>query len=192
MNREATTAEGRALLLFQLGDDEARYAAIRAIGDDPWPGALPALIEVAEGDERAAMIATLPIARAGCAGGPKETGAAVDFLFERLDDEVSANAATRGLFLLGRVSPLVARLAERFASAAALGSQKTGSSRKIACLCLLAASDESDGTLAELARSGPKVDLDAARRFLQSLLEDADERIRAAATRTSEALGLRS
>ena len=181
--RETNTAEGRAVLVHLLSDDEARDDAILAIGSAPWPGVLPALIEVAEADDHAARFATAPIARCGASGGPKELSAAVDFLLELLDEDVAFAEAIDALLRLGGALPAVVPKARRLT--------KEPGTRKVAGLYLLAAfGDEGNASFLELALSGTKTAEDAARTFLEPLLTDADERIRTAAERTWRAFDL--
>ncbi len=182
--RDARTAEGRAVLMHLLSDDDARGDAIVAIGATPWPEVLPALIEVAEADDHAACLAAAPIARCGATGGPKERSAAADFLAELLDDDVTFDAAVDALLRLGSGFPGIGPRAKRLT--------KEPGKRKIAGLCLVAAfGDEGNASFLELALSGTKTDEDAARAFLEPLMtETIDARIRAAAERTWRALDL--
>ncbi len=181
--RETRTAEGRAVLVHLLSDDDARGDAILAIGSAPWPEVLPALIEVAEADDHAARLGAAPIARCGASGGPKELHAAIDFLLELLDEDAAFEPAIDALLRLGAALPAIVPRAKRLT--------KEPGRRKIAGLCLLAAyGDEGNASFLELALSGTKTDEDAARKFLEPMLDDADERIRAAAERTWRALDL--
>ncbi|HVH44088.1 MAG TPA: hypothetical protein VM925_17175 [Labilithrix sp.] len=182
--RATKTSEGRAVLVHLLSDDDARKDAIIAIGAAPWPGVLQALIEVAEADDHAARIAAIPIAKCGASGSPNEASAAADFLLEQLDDDVALPTAAVALLRFGRGFPAIAKVAKRIA--------KGPGNRKVACLCLVAAyGDEGNANFLELALAGTKVDGDAARAFLEPLMKDADERIRAAAERTWKALDLK-
>ncbi len=181
--RETTTAEGRATLVYLLSDDDVRGDAIVAIGDKPWPAVLPLLIEVAEADEKCARLAATGIARCGATAGPDETNAAADFLLEQLDDEGSQSAAVLALLRFGAAFPGVAEKARKLA--------KEAGSRKAVGLCLIAAIDEANASLLEVALSGSKTDEKACRKFLDPLLGDPDERIRSAAERTLKALDLR-
>jgi hypothetical protein len=181
--RETKTAEGRAVLVHLLSDDEARGDAILAIGAAPWPAVLPALIEVAESDDHAARLAAKPIARCGATAGPREANAAADFLLELLDDDVVMPTAVDALLRFGTGFPGIAARAKRLT--------KEPGSRKAAGLCLLAAyGDEGNASFLELALSGTKTDPDTSRVFLRPLLGDADGRIRSAAERTWKALDL--
>ena len=182
--RASETAEGRAVLVHLLSDDDAQADAVLAIGAGPWPEVLPALIEVAEANDRVARLAATPIATCGATAGPKEMNAAADFLLEQLDDDVVLPAAVDALLRLGNGFPGVAAKGKRIA--------KEPGTRKVAGLCLVAAfGEEGKASLLELALSGTKVDEDNARAFLGPLLEDGDERIRGAAERTWKALDLR-
>ena len=179
----AGTPEGRAVLVHLLSDDDARGDAILAIGAAPWPEVLPALIEVAEADDHAARLAAAPIAKCGTCGGPRETSAAADFLVELLDDDATFGAAVDALLRLGAGFPGVVPRAKRLT--------KERGRRKIAGLCLVAAfGDEGNASFLELALSGTKTDEEAARAFLEPLLNDPLERIRTAAERTWRALDL--
>lgn len=181
--RETRTAEGRAVLVYLLSDDEARGEAILAIGSAPWPEVLPALIEVAEADDHAARLAAAPIARCGASGGAAEMNAATDFLVELLDDDATLAPAVDALLRLGTGLASVVPRAKRLT--------KEPGRRKAAGLCLVAAfGDEGNAGFLELALSGTKTDEDAARAFLDPLLRDADERVRTAAERTWRALDL--
>lgn len=181
--REAKTAEGRAVLVHLLSDDDAREGAILAIGAAPWPEVLPALIEVAEADDHAARLAATPIAICGATAGPKEANAASDFLLELLDDEATMPAAVDALLRFGTGFLGIPEKARRLA--------KEPGKRKIGALCLVAAfGDEGNAAFLELALSGTKTDEEAARVFLGPLLKDPHERVRAAAERSWRALDL--
>jgi hypothetical protein len=181
--RETRTTEGKAVLVHLLSDDDARDDAVLAIGASPWPEVLPALIEVAEGDEHVARLAATPIAKCGATAGPNEASAAADFLLEQLDDDAVLAAAVDALLRLGAGFPGVVARAKRLA--------KEPGKRKICGLCLVAAfGDEGNASFLELALAGTRTDEKAARTFLGPLLEDTDERIRAAAERTWKALAL--
>ncbi|HVJ88438.1 MAG TPA: hypothetical protein VM580_01465 [Labilithrix sp.] len=181
--RETTSPEGRAVLVYFLSDDEARGDAILAIGDAPWPEVLPALIEVAEGDEYSARLAARAIAKCGATAGPKEAAAAADFLLEQLEYDGLFTLALDSLLRFGAGFPGVAARGKRLA--------KEPGKRKVAGLCLVAAfGDEGNAAFLELAL-GTRTDEDAARAFLGPLLRDSDDRIRAAAERTWKALDLR-
>jgi hypothetical protein len=181
--RATKTAEGRAVLLYLLSDDDARCDAIRSIGAAPWPEVLPALIEVAEADEHAARVAAEAIAKCGAGAGPKERNAAADFLLEQLDEDGVLPSAVDALLRFGTGFPGVAPRAKRLA--------KDPGKRKVAGLCLVAAfGDEGNASFLELALSGTRTDETAARTFLVPLLKEADPRIRAAAERTWKALDL--
>lgn len=180
--RATKTPDGRAVLVHLLSDDEVRGAAILAIGEEPWPGILASLIEIAETDERAAVLALGPIARCGEAGGPNESSAAADFLLEQLDDDAMAPKAAIALLRLGRRAPAVVRAVKHVA--------KNHGPRKIPCLFVVAGHEPDDAVFLELARAvGPK-EHDAARRFLKPLRDDESESVRLASTRTWNALGL--
>lgn len=188
--RGSRAAEGRAVLVHLLSDDDARDEAILAIGAAPWPEVLPALIEVAEGDEHAARLAALPIARCGAEAGPNEANAATDFLLEQLDDNEVLGAAATALLRYGTVLA-----ASGIAAKGRLLAKEPGR-RKICGLCLVAAfGDEGKATFLELALAGTRTDEAAARTFLGQLLTDASDdptdRTRAAAERTWQALDLR-
>lgn len=181
--RGTTAAEGRAVLVHLLSDDEGRDAAIAAIGVAPWPEVLPALIEIAEYDDEAARVAAAPIAKCGAAAGPNERAAAADYLLEQLDDENVLAAALDALLRHGRDFPGVAAKAKRLS--------KEPGDRKVAALCLVAAfSDEGNANLLELALGGSRLDGAAARTLLAPLLADKEEHIRVAAERTWKALDL--
>lgn len=178
-----TTTEGRAVLVHLLSDDDARPDAILAIGHEPWPAALPMLIEVAEADADAARLAAKGIAKCGATAGPDETNAAADFLLEQLDDESLQAEVVGALLRFGSTFPGVATKAKRLI--------KERGSRKAVGLCLIAGIDEGNAGLLELALSGGKTDEEACRKFLATLLSSSDERIRTAAERTMKALDLR-
>lgn len=180
--RATKTAEGRAVLVHLLSDDEVRGAAILAIGDEPWPEILAHLIEIAETDERAAILALGPISRCGEAGGPNESSAAADFLLEQLDDDALAAKAAAALLRLSRRAPAVVKAVKHIA--------KGAGPRRVPCLFVMAGHDPEDALFLELARAvGPK-EHDAARRFLKPLREDENEPVRAASIRTWNVLGL--
>ncbi len=184
--RETRTAEGRAVLVHLLSDDDARGGAIVAIGSAPWPEVLPALIEVAEADDHAARLAASPIARCGASGGPDDLSAAADFLVELLDEDAAFGPAVDALLRLDAAIPAAAAIERR-----AKRLTKEPGQRKAAGLCLLAAfGDEGNASFLELALSGTKTDAEAVRAFLEPLLVDTDERIRTAAERTWRALDL--
>jgi hypothetical protein len=183
--RTSRTAEARAVLVHLLSDDEARGEAILAIGEAPWPDVLPALIEIAEGDDLTARLAALPIARCGATAGPNEANAAADFLLEQLDDEVVLGAAALALLRYGA----------RFSGVAAKGRllAKEPGRKKAVGVCLVAAfEDIGNAGLLELALAGTRTDEAAARSFLRPLLDDPDEHVRAAALRTAKAMGVAS
>lgn len=99
--RGTTTADGRAVLVYLLSDDDARTEAIVSIGTSPWPDALPLLIEMAEADESDAAVTMKAIARCGASASAKESDAAADFLLQALDDETHFEAALDALLILG-------------------------------------------------------------------------------------------
>jgi hypothetical protein len=181
--RETATPEGRAVLVHLLADDDARLNAIVAIGAAPWPEALPILIEVAEGDDDAARVAALAIAKCGATAGPLERNAAADFLLEQLDDDAVVVAAASALLHHGRDFPGLLERAKRIT--------KEGGARKVLGLCLAAASGlDENATLLELALSSAPTDQAAARALLKPLLKDSDDHVRRAAERTWRALDL--
>ena len=189
--RETRTAEGRAVLVHLLSDDDVRADAILAIGCAPWPEVLPALIEVAEADDHAARLAAAPIARCGASGGPDELNAAADFLLELLDEDAAFDPAIDALLRLGAAIPAPATAALVPTVARAKRLTKEPGKRKAAGLCLLAAfGDEGNASFLELALSGTKTDEEAVRAFLEPLLVETDECIRTAAERTWRALDL--
>jgi hypothetical protein len=182
--RGTTTAEGRAVLVYLLSDDEARPDAIRAIDAAPWPEVLPLLVEISEADDQSARIAARAIARCGATAGPNERYAAADFLLEQLGDDAVLMATFDALLRFGATFPGLVDRAKRLA--------KDADQRKVAGLCLVAAfGDDGNASLLELALSGSKADPDGARALLAPLRDDPDERIRQAAERTWRALDLR-
>lgn len=178
-----TTAEGRAVLVHLLSDGESRDDALAAIAKRPWTEVLPALIELAEADGKAAELAIGPIAECGSRGTWREASAAVDFLFEQLDDDAMAVAATVALVgdELRRAFPELVAVAKKLAI--------RPESRRFACLCVVAAdASVDDASLAELVRAGGKYGIDAARRQLEPFRAYPDDRIRASAERVVRAL----
>ncbi len=181
--RTIPTAEARAVLLHLLSDDDARGEAVLAIGVAPWADALPALITVAEADDQIARLAALPIAKCGASGGRKEANAAADFLHEQLDDDIVLTSAAIALLRFGALLPGTARRGRELT--------REPDRRKCWGLCLVAAfGEETDAELFELVRLGARTTEPIARELLTPLLSDADDRVRGAATRTWNALGL--
>lgn len=175
-----TSFEARAVLVHLLSDDDAIAAALVAIGRAPWPEILPALIEIAESDDRAARLAATAIAKSGVFGSA-EAHAAADFLYEQLDDDDVLESAGLALLRFGRALPGLGRVA--------LAACKGRGARKVFGLCLTAAaSGADDGALGELARGGAIVDDAAARSLLDRLLADADPEVRSAAKRVASAI----
>lgn len=174
--RETRTPEAKNVLVYLLSDDDAQADALVAIGAAPWPEVLPALIEIAEADDRAARLAARAIARCGATAGPSEANAAASFLLEQLDDESVLFAAADALVRYG----------SGFRGVAAKARQLTTDhgNRRVAGLCILAA------TGAPLDMMTPRDIEEPARSFLQSLRVDPDPAVRSAAARTCVALGL--
>lgn len=190
--RETRTAEGRNILVYLLSDDDAQADAILAIGAAPWPEILPALIEIAEADDRAARLAARAIARCGATAGPNEANAAASFLLEQLDDESVLFAAADALVRYGSRFTGVAEKARQMAekgpraseaAASREASREAASNRRVAGLCILAAAGE------PLDVMKPREIEASAQAFLQSLRDDPDPTVRGAAARAGIALG---
>jgi hypothetical protein len=182
--RETRTAEGRSILVYLLSDDDAQADALVAIGAAPWPEVLPALIEIAEADDRAARLAARSIARCGATAGPNEANAAASFLLEQLDDEGVLFAAADAIVRHGSGFTGVTEKARQLASAKPNSAH--ASNRRVAGFCILAAA----GTPLELVKPRPLEE--PAHAFLRSLRDDPDPAVRGAAHRASIALGVTS
>ncbi len=180
--RDTTTSEGRRVLVYLLSDDDAQPDALVAIGASPWPEVLPALIEIAEADDRATRLAARAIAHCGATSGPDEANAAADFLLDQLDDDAVLHATADALLRFGAGLPGVLEKGKTLAEA-------NGGARQAIGLCLVAAcEDEALASLADaVANSGITPE---ARAYLEPLLNDRTERVRAAAERTWKALHL--
>lgn len=182
--QDTKTAEGRAVLVHLLSDDEARMEAILTIGVSPWPEVLPLLIEVAEADDQAARVAARAIAKCGAVSGPNEALAAADFLLELLDDEVLLTPAADALLRYGKTFPSIGARVTQLA--------REPGRRKVIGLLLAAmfafGSPNDDAALEALAKEGAPVDEPIARAFLRPLLKDPDREVSDAALRTWRAL----
>jgi hypothetical protein len=178
--RETKTAEGRSVLVYLLSDDDAQADALVAIGASPWPEILPALIEIAESDDRAARLAARAIARCGANAGPNEAAAAASFLLEQLDDESVVFAAADAIVRFGARLPGVAKKARQLAA--------QDGNRRIAGLSIIAATGEPD--LASIAGRAREITDQNAHVFLRSLREDRNPAVQEAGVRTARALGL--
>ena len=174
--RETRTAEGRGILIYLLSDDDAQADALVAIGAAPWPEVLPALIEIAEADDRAARLAARSIARCGATAGPNEANAAASFLLEQLDDESVLFAAADAIVRYGHRFTGVPEKARQLA--------RDQGNRRVAGAAILAAA----GASLELVK--PQKIEEAGLAFLRSLRDDPDPAVRGAAHRASAALGL--
>jgi len=174
--RETRTVEGQSVLVYLLSDDDAQFDALVAIGAAPWPEILPALIEIAEADDRAARLAARSIARCGATAGPNEANAAASFLLEQLDDESVLFAAADAIVRYGSGFTGVVDKARRLV-------KKQGNSL-VAGLCILARAGET------LDMLKPRAIEEAAEQFLRSLREDPDPSVRRAAALTTMALSL--
>ena len=99
--RGTDTKATRAVFLHLLSDESMQIEAITAIGEAPWAGVLPDLIELAESSDRIARAALAGIVR--CAShGPEDAQAAYDFLLELLADPVLKHDARAALDELHR------------------------------------------------------------------------------------------
>ena len=177
--RETQTEEGRAVLVYLLSDDDAQADALVAIGAAPWPEILPALIEIAEADDRTARLAARPIARCGATAGPNEMNAAASFLLEQLDDESVVFAAADAIVRYGIGFTGVLEKGRRLAAT-------TGNGR-VAGLAIVAAT----GASLDEFKTAKRTDIEErALGFLRSLRDDPDPRLRDAATLTYVALAL--
>lgn len=179
--RETKTPEGRNVLVYLLSDDDAQADALVAIGAAPWADILPALIEVAEADDRAARLAARAIARCGATAGPAEANAAASFLLEQLDDDAVVIAAADALVRYGSAFPGVEESGRRLV--------KGKGARRVAGMCLVAATTTLDPA-ALRALAGPPRDGDerVIQSFLRPLRADGGPQARDAAERTWRAL----
>jgi len=99
--RGTDTKATRAVFLHLLSDEAMQIEAISAIGEAPWEGVLPDLIELAESDDHVAKVALAGIVR--CAShGPEDAQAVYDFLLELLSDPVLKHDARAALDELHR------------------------------------------------------------------------------------------
>lgn len=99
--RGTDTKATRAVFLHLLSDEAMQIEAISAIGEAPWSGVLPDLIELAESDDRVAKVALAGIVRCA-AHGPEDAHAAYDFLLELLSDPALKHDARAALDELHR------------------------------------------------------------------------------------------
>lgn len=83
--RGTDTKATRAVFLHLLSDPGMQAEAVVAIGEAPWRGVLPDLIELAESSDAIARVALPGIVRCA-AHGQEEAYAAYDFLTELLSD----------------------------------------------------------------------------------------------------------
>ena len=99
--RGTDTTVTRAVFLHLLSDESMQIAAVTAIGEAPWAGVLPDLIELAESDDGVAKVALAGIVRCA-AHGADDAQAAYDFLLELLADPVLKHDARAALDELHR------------------------------------------------------------------------------------------